>query len=123
MDNLDNNLEDNLKDKLDRYRGFIKEILDRHGSVKPANGEIYVYTFFDRQQDHYQVFHAGWNRHMRIFGPLIHIDILNDKIWIQHDGTEVGIANELVDLGVPKQDIVLAYHAPFMRQYDGFAVV
>jgi hypothetical protein len=28
----------------------------------------------------------------------------------------------LVKLGVPKEDIVLAYHAPFMRQYDGFAV-
>ncbi|NEP19330.1 MAG: XisI protein [Leptolyngbya sp. SIO4C1] len=32
------------------------------------------------------------------------------------------MANELVELGVPKQDIVLAYHAPFMQQYDGFAV-
>ena len=29
-----------VEDKLDRYRGFIQEILDRYGSVKPANGEI-----------------------------------------------------------------------------------
>jgi hypothetical protein len=56
------------------------------------------------------------------FGLLIHIDILNDKIWIQYDGTEVGIANKLVDLGVPKDDIVLAYHTPIMRQYDDFGV-
>lgn len=109
-------------DKLENYRNFIKDILNQYGSVKPANGEIEVYTCFDLKQDHYQVFHAGWNKYNRIFGPLIHIDILNDKIWIQHDGTEVGIANLLVDLGVPKDDIVLAYHAPFMRQYDGFAV-
>jgi XisI protein len=38
------------------------------------------------------------------------------------NGTEVGVANELVEFGVPKHDIVLAYHSPFMRQYDGFAV-
>ncbi len=57
-----------------------------------------------------------------LFGALIHIDLIGDKIWIQYDGTEEGVANTLVDLGVPKQDIVLAYHSPFMRQYDGFAV-
>lgn len=109
-------------DKLDRYRIWIQEILERYGNVKPANGEIEVYTCFDKEQDHYQVFHAGWNKYNRIFGPLIHIDILNDKIWIQYDGTEVGIANELVKLGVPKDAIVLGYHAKVMRQYDGFAV-
>ena len=117
------NLEKNLEKKLDRYRHLIQEVLNQYGSVKPSNGDIYVYTCFDLQQDHYQVFHAGWNRHTRIFGPLIHIDILNQKIWIQYDGTEVGIANELVELGIPKEVIVLGYHAPIMRQYDGFAVV
>jgi hypothetical protein len=41
------------------------------------------------------------------------------KIWIQHDGTEIGIANELVKLGVPKDDIVLAFHEPFVRPIQG----
>jgi hypothetical protein len=34
------------------------------------------------------------------------------KIWVQHDGTEDAIADQLVEKGVPKQEIVLAYHAP-----------
>ena len=42
-----------------------------------------------------------------IYGPVLHLDIIDNKIWIQQDGTEVGIANELVELGVPKQDIIL----------------
>jgi len=46
----------------------------------------------------------------------------NDKIWIQQDGTEVGIANQLVDLGVPKQDIVLGFDPPNLRKYTDFAV-
>lgn len=33
-----------------------------------------------------------------------------------------GDINELVEWGVPKEDIVLAYHAPYKRQYTGFAV-
>ncbi|GAA6623322.1 element excision factor XisI family protein [Scytonema sp. NUACC26] len=28
----------------------------------------------------------------------------------------------LTELGIPKQDIVLAYKSQFMRQYSGFAV-
>ena len=54
-----------------------------------------------------------------MFSKLI---LKNGKIWIQHDGTEIGVANELVEWGVPKEDIVLAYHAPYKRQYTGFAV-
>jgi hypothetical protein len=109
-------------DKLTRYRDLIKNILQEYSKIKPANEEVEVQFFFDIEQDHYQVFHRGWSQYRRIFGPLIHLDIIDNKIWIQYDGTEVGIANELVKFGVPKEDIVLAYHAPFMRQYDGFAV-
>ncbi len=53
---------------------------------------------------------------------MLQIDIKDEKIWIQHDGTEIGIANELLDLGVPKSDIILAFIAPYKRQYSGFAV-
>jgi XisI protein len=56
------------------------------------------------------------------YGVLIHIDLKGETIWIQYDGTEVGVANELVEQGIPKEDIVLAYHSEFIRQYDGFAV-
>jgi hypothetical protein len=53
---------------------------------------------------------------------LIHIDIKEDKIWIQHDGTESGVANELVELGIPQSKIVLGYHDPNSRQFTDFAV-
>lgn len=109
-------------DKLTKYRQLIQNILIKYSEMKPANGDIKVDTFFDLSQDHYQVFHTGWDKYQRIFGPLIHIDIIDSKIWIQYDGTEIGIANELVELGVPSSDIVLGYHAPFMRQYDDFAI-
>ncbi|NEO98242.1 MAG: XisI protein [Symploca sp. SIO2E9] len=109
-------------DRLNNYRQLICQVLEPYTQMKPANGEIEVYKFFDTVDDHYQIFHAGWDQHQRVFGALIHLDLINEKIWIQYDGTEVGVANELVNLGVPKQDIVLAYHSPFMRQYDGFAV-
>jgi hypothetical protein len=53
---------------------------------------------------------------------LLHLDIKDGKIWIQYDGTEGGIALELVELGVPKEDIVLGYHSPSVRGFTEFAV-
>ncbi len=77
---------------------------------------------FDLDHDRYQLLHTGWQDERRVHGTLIHMDLEGHKIWIQYDGTEVGVANELTDRGIPKDDIVLAYHSPFMRQYDGFAI-
>ena len=64
----------------------------------------------------------GWRNQHRIYGPVLHLDIIDNKIWIQQDGTEVGIANELVELGVPKQDIILAFDPPNLRHLTEFAV-
>ncbi len=66
--------------------------------------------------------HVGWSNKRRVYGCVLHVDIKNGKIWIQHDGTEGGIADELMDRGVPKHDIVLGFHSPFKRQFTDFAV-
>jgi hypothetical protein len=52
----------------------------------------------------------------------MHLDIVDGKIWIQRDGTEDGIAYELEEAGVPKSDIVLAFHSEDVRPHTGYAV-
>ena len=108
--------------KVDLYRKYIQEVIRRHSRYKPAYGEVELQAIFDTERNHYQLVHAGWHKNRRKYGCLMHLDIKDSKIWIQYDGTEVGVANELVELGVPKEDIVLAYHAPYKRPYTGFAV-
>jgi hypothetical protein len=50
------------------------------------------------------------------------VRLIEGKFWIEHDLTEEGIATELLREGVPKEDIVLAFHAPEMRKYTEFAM-
>jgi len=108
--------------KVEQYRQYVQEVIQRHSAGPVTYGDVEIQTIFDTERDHYQLVHTGWHKKHRQYGCLMHIDIKNGKIWIQHDGTEIGVANELVELGVPKEDIVLAYHAPYQRQYTGFAV-
>ncbi|NEO63322.1 MAG: XisI protein, partial [Moorea sp. SIO4G2] len=62
------------------------------------------------------------HKNQRIYGSLIHIDIINEKIWLQQDGTEEGVANELVKLGISPQQIVLAFKTLERRKITDFAV-
>ncbi len=108
--------------KVDHYRQSVQAVIERHTHHRPAYGEVELQMIFDIERDHYQLVHAGWHKNRRKYGCLIHVDIKDEKIWIQHDGTEVGIANEFVELGIPKADIVLAYQPPYKRPYTEFAV-
>lgn len=109
-------------EKIEQYRRYIQEVIQHHASFKPSYGEVEVQTIFDREHDHYQLVHAGWNKNRRNYGCLIHMDLKDDKIWIQYDGTETGVANELRALGVPKEDIVLAYQPEYKRPYTVYAI-
>ncbi|RWX44152.1 XisI protein [Candidatus Electrothrix aarhusensis] len=105
--------------RVGRYRKYIRKIIARH-SYLPAYGDAEVQQIFDTEHDHYQLVHTGWYESERLYGCILHLDIRDDRIWIQYDGTETGIADELAELGVPKEDIVLAYHPPYKRPYTGF---
>lgn len=109
-------------DSIERYRELVRRIIQKHAAIKPAYGQVRVEAVFDEANDHYALVEAGWHDERRIEGQVIHIDIINGKIWIQFDGTEYGVARELEDLGVSRSDIVLAFHSPKKRPLTGYAV-
>ncbi|MHC5775575.1 element excision factor XisI family protein [Nostoc sp.] len=109
-------------DKLTRYRQLVQQILHDYSEQKPANGNIEVETIFDTERDHYQIVHVGWEAQDWVHSCIIHIDIKGSKIWLQWNGTEDDIAANLVAAGVPKEDIVLGFQSPFMRQFTEYAV-
>jgi hypothetical protein len=108
---------------VEQYRQCIRHLLSERAqrSSRQRNAQEYeVQTIFDSEHDHYQLLYVGWRGDKRDFGCILHLDIKGGKIWIQHDGTEEGIANRLVEMGVPKQDIILAFHEPYVRQFTDF---
>lgn len=106
-----------------QYQSIIESLLTEYANfVSPPEPEIQQELIFDRDRDHYLLLETGWQKGRRIYGPFIHIDIIGHKIWIQHDGTEEGVAYELVAAGIPKDHIVLAYKSIDRRQVTEFAV-
>ncbi|WP_413172528.1 XisI protein [Anabaena azotica] len=109
-------------EKIEKYRQYIQQLLIEYAKGSPSDEEVETQLIFDKERDHYQVVYTGWKNRRPMYGCVLHLDVKNGKIWIQYNGTEIDIADELVKLGVPKSDIVLAFHEPLMRPYTGFAV-
>ena len=108
-------------DRLDHYRDLIEEIMTEHAEIPFPVGQLESKTVFDRQKDQYLLLTVGWHQGERIYHVVVHVDIIDGKLWVQHDMTEAGIATELVAAGVPNDSIVLGFHEPEVRQYTDFA--
>ncbi|MEM7796418.1 MAG: XisI protein [Cyanobacteria bacterium P01_C01_bin.118] len=109
-------------DKLALYQNAVKQILTEHAGTSPSTDPVQTHLIFDDERGHYQLAYIGWQGKKRVFGPVIHFDIQDDKIWIQYNGTEDALAQRLVSLGVPESDIVLGFHSEFKRQFTPYAV-
>lgn len=116
-------------DTRNKYSEIIQKIIVSYTEVPYPDTGIKLETVFDIQQDRYLLIIVGREKVIlpfpttkRVHGCLIHVDIINDKIWIQRDGTEKGIASDLLEAGISKNEIVLAFYDPQIRQHTGFAI-
>jgi hypothetical protein len=108
-------------DKTARYREIVRQIIFDYAQDMPRNGEIKTEVLMDTERDHYKVMHVGFEGLHRVYGSVIHLDIIDGKIWIQYDGTNRPVAEALLAAGVPREDIVLGFHPASLRQYTDFA--
>lgn len=107
---------------LEKYRACIRQLFTEYVQRVASDNEIEAQIIFDVEADHYQLLYIGWQNKRRVFGPVMHFDIKNGKIWIQWNGTEEEVGERLVAMGVPKHDIVVGFHPPYIRQYTEYAM-
>ena len=107
---------------LEECRQKIRQIITEYAAIPYAHGEVARNPVFDSESDRYLLMLVGRDGTHYVHGCLIHVDIIDNKLWIYRDGTEYGIANELVDAGIPKQQIVLGFRSPEVRKHTEFAM-
>lgn len=110
-------------DRLARYQEIIKRLLADHIEMdrrQPTPGVEYLLVA-DDERGHYMWLNLGWAGNKRLNAETVYVRLLDGKFWIETDWTEHGIANDLLEAGVPKEDIVLAFHHPDMRSHTDFA--
>ena len=105
------------------YQSIIKCVLQNHADYRAALTDGYTsQVIFDDERGQYLVLDMGWNGDQYLHATPIHISLIGDKVWVQYDDTEEGVATDLMAAGVSKEDIVLGFRHPKIRQHTGFAV-
>ncbi len=110
-------------DRLEQYRNLIKQQIHRYvdSFSDEVNSGVQEIAVFDDEHGQFQWVSLGWENGKRSFYTHLYVRLHNGKIWIEKDTTEDGIATELVQAGVPREDIVLAFHSPELRHLTEFA--
>ncbi len=104
-----------------RYRQVIMSVLSDLAEAS-AQGEVEILPLFDTARDNYLVLDAGWDGVRRLHHILAHLRLRNGKIWVEADNTDTKIVQQLLDAGIPKEAIVLAFYSPQKRPLTEFAV-
>lgn len=111
-------------DKVEKYKQAVRKVIERvadlRNNAKDATKGI---TIIDDSRGHYLLYVNEWKGDKRSYGCYLHIDVFEDgKVWLQYDGTDLIIGQELLDDGVEKEDLVLGWIAPFRRADTEYAV-
>lgn len=109
-------------DKLEEYRRIIYRTLSDYASIPYSYGQINSQVIESIDHNNFLLVKEGWNEEMHIHHCLVHVQIKDNKIWIHFDGTEDSITETLVAAGIPKDEIVLAFHPPHVRKYTEYAI-
>jgi XisI protein len=108
-------------EKAERYGSLIKDYLVRIAELcnrdrSSAPNDVRTEVIFDDVHHQYLLIDIGWVGESRVRSIVIYVRLRDGKIWIEQDMTGEGIGNVLLEHGVPRQDMVLAFQSPKLRQ-------
>lgn len=110
-----------LEHKLEQYRAIVQRIIEEQAAMQMPDERIETIGICDPRGDHYLVMMLGWDRTRRVLDPLIYLRLHNGKVWVEEDGTDAQIVEQLLAAGIPMNDIVIGFHHPEERAYTEFA--
>lgn len=92
------------------YKECVKQLLCKYESLKDEDSEVEL--IFDDERMRYMALWVGWHKYKRVHQCIVHIDIVGDRIFIQCNDTEDSLVAELVEMGIPQENISLGFIHP-----------
>ena len=108
--------------KVKKYQKIILDILKDYEKIRYSNINAENRLIADKENHRYQVVTIGWDGRKFVHDCPMHFDIIDGKIWVQRNMTEVDLERIFRENGVPNKDIVIGFLSPKMREYSDYAV-
>lgn len=106
-------------EKIKKYQKAILSVLEDFAAIKsPFMPEVENKVIADVRNHHYQLIRMGWHEDRHVYYTVFHFDIIEGKVWIQENRTDVRIREELIDAGIPNKDILSGLKSPRMKALE-----
>jgi hypothetical protein len=105
-----------MEKTMNLYVQFVKRLLSRYESLSTEQSKVEL--LFDDARRYYMAVRLGWSPRKRIYLCLVHIEIRDDLVIIQCNNTEDEVATELVNMGVPAENIRLEFLPPANQEFS-----
>lgn len=110
-------------EKIAKYQEIVLKELKYRQSTKIYNGpNLKRHLVINKLQTEFVLLDVGWFNKRYISDLVFHIEIKNDKIWIHEDNTDIDIASVLVEEGIQKEDVVLAFLPDYAKELSNYAI-
>jgi hypothetical protein len=106
---------------VENLRAAIHHIFHQYEQIPSPQGCPLI-AVCDDSLDRYALIQYGFDG--RGFGSYCaaYLELKGDKIWIQVDRIEGGLATDLLREGIGSDQIVLGFREPKLRPFTGFAI-
>jgi hypothetical protein len=113
-------------DRVTAARAALEALVRRVGGdmQRSRTREVETLVVTDPEHGLYAVLRYGWQpgTGARVANTPFLARIKDGKVWVEAENTDLELVDELVRAGVPKEDIVLAFHPPELRYEAGYGV-
>jgi XisI protein len=110
-------------EKVKKYQKAILKVLNDYAAIKsPFMPNVENKVIADVKNHHYQLIRLGWHDDRHIHYTVFHFDIIDGKVWIQENRTDVRISEELIDAGISSKDIHSGLKSPKIQQLEAQSV-
>ncbi|MFN0035844.1 MAG: XisI protein [Saprospiraceae bacterium] len=104
-------------EKVKKYETAILKVLGEYAVItSPFMPDVENKIVADTLNHRYQLIRMGWHKDRHVHYTVFHFDILEGKVWVQENRTDVKIDDELVDAGIARQDIISGLQHPALKE-------
>ena len=103
-------------DNLKKYTQVIMDFLSEQAAYKiRKKPQVKSRLIADKENHQFLLVWTGWHAASYIHRLWYHFEIIDNKIWILHNSTDIEVDKELIERGVLKEDIIGAFVPDYLR--------
>jgi hypothetical protein len=104
-----------MEHSLKSYLPVVEAIVREWGASESLLENVETEIICDHEQGIYLLLSTGWHGYKRIHSLAFHARVRDNKLWIEWDGTDPSMTEEMFHRGVPRECVVFGWQHPSLR--------